>query len=128
VPPTSTRAKPSPTSPSSQRRNAALLIAAVVAIAAGLWLIALRPHPSTSDPGAGGGSANEVRQRALGALSAAVAAKDKACGPMTGSDFATCMSQLSVLTNQYNTLVLCLGGATTIEMVTACEDRVGVEH
>jgi hypothetical protein len=105
-----------------------VLIAAVVAIALGLWVVASRPSAPGSDPGSGGASVSEVRQRALGTLSAAVAAKDKACGAMTGSDFATCMSQLSVLTNRYNTLLGCFGGATTMEMVTACEDRVGVEH
>lgn len=105
-----------------------MLVLAVVAIAAGVWLIALRPQPSTSDPGAGGGSVSDVRQRALGTLGAAVAAKDRACGAVTGSEFATCMSQLSVITGEYNDLVLCFGGATTIEMVTTCEDRVGLPH
>ncbi len=55
-------------------------------------------------------------------------AKDKACGAMTGPAFTTCIGQFAVLTKQYNDLVACFGNATTVDKVTACEDRLGVEH
>ncbi len=105
----------------------AVAIVAVAAIALGIWLVASGSHSPTSDPGAAGSSALAAQQRALGALSAAMNAKDKACGAMTGPAFGTCMSQFAVLTKQYNDLLACFGNATTVDKVTACEDRLGVE-
>ena len=103
-------------------------VVAVVAVVAGVWFVASGSHSTAGDPGAGGSSALAAQQRALGALTAAMNAKDKACGAMTGPAFTTCMSQFAVLTKQYNDLVACFGNATTVDKVTACEDRLDVEH
>jgi hypothetical protein len=103
-------------------------LVAVVAIVLGVWFVESGQHPTTADPGGAGPSALAAQQRALGALSAAMNAKDTACASMKGPAFTTCMSQFAVLTKQYNDLTACFGNATTVDKVTACEDRVGVEH
>lgn len=105
----------------------AVAIVAALAIVVGIWAFESGQRQTTADPG-GTPAALAAQQRALGALSAAMNAKDKACGAMTGPAFTTCIGQFAVLTKQYNDLVACFGNATTVDKVTACEDRLGVEH
>ena len=67
-----------------------------------------------------------ARQQAVSSLKAQVDAKNHSCDALAGATYTTCISQFAVIAKQYNDLLICLGGATTMDAVTSCERQVGL--
>lgn len=128
MPPSSTA--PEATDPAKARRRRWLaiggLLAAVAVLVIGAWAVAGATGPGSSAPSADPAAVATAKQRALSGLKAQVDAKTHECDGLAGATYTTCISQFAVVAKQYNDLLLCLGGATTMDAVTSCERKVGV--
>jgi hypothetical protein len=80
----------------------------------------------SSAPSADPEAVAAAKQQALSGVKARVDAKNHSCDALAGATYTTCISEFAVIAKQYNGLILCLGGVTTMDAVTSCERQVGL--
>jgi hypothetical protein len=102
------------------------VIAAIAVLAIAAWALAGRSGAGSSVPSSDPAAVAAARQQALSALKTQVDAKNHQCDALAGATYTVCISQFAEAAKQYNDLLLCLGGATTMDAVTSCERAVGV--
>ena len=123
-------APPEATPSAGSARTRPLLIggvlAAVAVLVIGAWVMIGGTGRGATAPSADPAAVAAARQQALSSLKAQVDAKNHSCDALAGATYTMCISQFAEIAKQYNDLLICLGGATTMDAVTSCERQVGL--